>query len=109
MRLVAGIALVDRAAIMLRAVPPIGPVARHVLAIVDGLFLCAGLWTPISASLAALLGLSDAISQRWDPWAGILLATIGAGLALLGPGAWSIDARLYGWKRITVPGRSRES
>jgi hypothetical protein len=23
-------------------------------------------------------------------------------LALLGPGAWSIDARLFGWRRIDV-------
>jgi uncharacterized membrane protein YphA (DoxX/SURF4 family) len=27
-------------------------------------------------------------------------ALMGLGLALLGPGAWSIDARLYGRKRI---------
>jgi hypothetical protein len=33
--------------------------------------------------------------------------TIGAGLALLGPGAWSVDARLFGWKRIDV--RDRKS
>jgi len=32
----------------------------------------------------------------------IMLATIGASLALLGPGAWSIDARLYGRRRIDI-------
>jgi hypothetical protein len=31
-----------------------------------------------------------------------LLAGLGAALALLGPGAWSVDARLYGWKRIEI-------
>jgi hypothetical protein len=35
-----------------------------------------------------------------DPWIYILLGTIGAALALLGPGAWSVDARFFGWKRL---------
>jgi hypothetical protein len=32
----------------------------------------------------------------------VLLATVGAALAALGPGAHSIDARLYGRKRIEM-------
>ena len=36
-----------------------------------------------------------------------LLATLGAALALMGPGAWSVDARLSGWRRIHIP-RQRE-
>jgi uncharacterized membrane protein YphA (DoxX/SURF4 family) len=35
----------------------------------------------------------------------ILLATLGTAVALLGPGAWSVDARLFGWKRINIPNR----
>jgi hypothetical protein len=34
-----------------------------------------------------------------------LLATLGAALALMGPGAWSVDARLAGWRRIHIPMR----
>ena len=32
----------------------------------------------------------------------VLVATLGAALALLGTGAWSVDARLFGWKRIDL-------
>jgi putative oxidoreductase len=37
-----------------------------------------------------------------DPSIYILLSSMGAALALLGPGAWSVDARLFGWKRINI-------
>jgi hypothetical protein len=42
-----------------------------------------------------------------DPWIYILLATLGGALVLLGPGAWSVDARLFGWKRLEI--RPRKS
>jgi putative oxidoreductase len=32
-----------------------------------------------------------------------MLAALGASLALVGPGRWSIDARLFGRKRILTP------
>jgi hypothetical protein len=35
-----------------------------------------------------------------DAWSQILLATTAAALAMLGPGVWSIDARLFGRKRL---------
>jgi hypothetical protein len=40
-----------------------------------------------------------------DRWVWLLLGTAGAALAMLGPGLWSIDARLFGWRRIEVPPR----
>ena len=65
------------------------------------LLLLAGLWTPIAATLAAvdalLIALSHAAYARY--W---LIAVVCVALALLGPGAWSIDARLFGWKRIEI-------
>jgi hypothetical protein len=35
----------------------------------------------------------------------VLLVALGAALAMIGPGAWSLDARLYGWRRIEIPKR----
>jgi len=105
MRLVAGIALISRGLTRLPAGPPIQPAALEVLVIAAGMLLLAGLWTPILGSLVAVFGLWNAIAQPEDLWANILLGTIGASLALLGPGAWSVDARLFGWKRIAVNDR----
>ena len=70
-----------------------------------GLFLCAGLWTPIAGGATAIIGLWSAFARPADPWSQLQLAILGAGLAMLGPGAWSIDARLFGRKRINFPDR----
>ena len=77
------------------------------VAVVAGLLLLAGLWTPIAGSLGAAISIWFALNLVEDPLAGILLATMGAGLALVGPGAWSADAKLFGWKRIDVGDRSK--
>ena len=66
-----------------------------------GLLLVVGLWTPVAATLAAVDGLVNGLSHPASAryW---LVAAICVALALLGPGAWSIDAKLFGWKRIDV-------
>jgi len=107
LRLVAGVAATVHGLRGLEAGLPAGAILLNVLSIAAGILLLAGVWTPLSGSVIAALELWNLISIRpADPWPDIFLATIGAALALLGPGAWSIDARLFGWKRIDLGDRS---
>jgi len=43
------------------------------------------------------------LSRGVDARIPIILATLSATLAMIGPGAWSIDARLFGRKHIEAP------
>jgi putative oxidoreductase len=108
LRLVAGCASIVHGLTKLETGLPLGAILMQSLSMAAGILLVAGLWTPVSGSLLAALELWNWISANpADPWPNILLATIGAALALLGPGAWSVDARLFGWKRIDLGGKGR--
>src|SRR5262245_61151402 len=104
MRLVAGSALIIHGLKTLLNGPPIQ--VLPVFGIAAGILLLAGLWTPISGALVAAFALWHTFSQLGNPWSCIFLATIGAALAMVGPGAWSADAWLFGWKLMSSPGRS---
>jgi putative oxidoreductase len=75
----------------------------QVIAAGAAMLLLFGLWTPVAGVLMAIAELCLAFSRATDPWMHILLGTLGAALAMLGPGAWSVDARLFGRKRIRIP------
>ena len=74
----------------------------RLLAIADGVLLISGLWTPIAGSLVIGFAIWQTVLHQENPYPGILLASIGAALALVGPGALSMDAWLFGWKRIDI-------
>jgi uncharacterized membrane protein YphA (DoxX/SURF4 family) len=67
-----------------------------------GLLLIIGLWTPVVATVMVLLELRQIILRHGDPASDILLCALAFAITLLGPGAWSVDARLFGWKRIEI-------
>jgi len=106
LRLVAGAGLVQQVIMGMRARPPIGIATLDVLLAIAAMLLLAGLWTPIAGAIVAMIELwTTYFSHPPDPWIFILLGTLGVSLALLGPGAWSVDARLFGWKRIDIGNR----
>ena len=104
MRLATGGALILEAIQALQAHLPLGLVLLYALSVGLGLLLIAGLWTPIVAGLAAVEALLSAFSFG-HPRQGVLLAAFAGALALIGPGTWSVDARLFGWKRLEIRDR----
>jgi uncharacterized membrane protein YphA (DoxX/SURF4 family) len=106
MRLSAGMAMIVQGVLALLAGPPLGAFLFQLISIGLGLLVLAGLWTPVAGALVAVEALWNVFSSD-HPWRWIMLATIGAALALIGPGAWSIDARLFGWRRLEI--RDRKS
>jgi len=67
-----------------------------------GALILAGLWTPVAASCLAVLQGTLAFAGQAFASTPLVLALIGLSLVMLGPGSWSIDARLYGRKRIDL-------
>jgi putative oxidoreductase len=99
---VAGIVLLQSAISTLLVVHEVAPAILQALAGGAGILLLAGLWTPIAGVVVMVIELWNAFSQPADASLHIILAGLGAALALLGPGAWSVDARLFGWKRLDL-------
>lgn len=67
-----------------------------------GLLLLIGLWTPLAGIVMAISELFMLFSHQADPLSCVLLATLGATSAMIGPGAWSVDARLFGRKEVRI-------
>lgn len=81
-------------------------IGRDFVAAIAGILLIAGFWTPVVGILAAICELWTAFSghslPRDNQWIHVLLALLTAAVAMLGPGAWSVDARLFGRRRFDV-------
>jgi putative oxidoreductase len=105
MRLVAGTTLVHGSITGLWGEPQFERAILQILSIIAGILLLAGLWTPIAGIFAAVIELWYAYSLLGDALPHILLMTLAIALVLVGPGALSVDARLFGWKRIDIRNR----
>jgi putative oxidoreductase len=67
-----------------------------------GALLLIGLWTPVAGVIACLLQVGNLLMADATIELHVLRAAMGLCLVLLGPGAWSIDARLFGRKRVEI-------
>jgi uncharacterized membrane protein YphA (DoxX/SURF4 family) len=76
---------------------PLGVALSVALALTGG-GLLIGLWTPACALLLAIFECYEAVMGPWDLHSARFVVAVS--LAMLGPGAWSLDARLYGRKVI---------
>jgi hypothetical protein len=109
LRLVVGFALVSSAGSALLSSPAIPMTILSVLLSAAAILLIIGLFTPIVGTLVALIESCRLFVISADRLVYLLVATFGAALAMLGPGLWSVDARLFGWKRIEPTPRKRQN
>jgi putative oxidoreductase len=107
MRLVVGAVLFARASLQLSD-PPLQASLSFASLAAPGLLLVIGLWTPLAGIAVAAIEIFQ-ISIPHDVFVPLLTGTVGGALAMLGPGRWSVDARLFGWKRIDPHLRGRSS
>ena len=79
------------------------------LAIAAGAALLLGFFTPVASLLAVLDGLGAALSllppslPAASAPTDLLLALMAAAVFLLGPGAFSLDARRFGRREVVIP------
>jgi len=99
-RLVTGIALLHEGIALFKETPPAATSAPQAMGAVLAIFVMIGFWTPVTGILIAAVEGWIAFVFPGDAMTAILLATFGATLAMIGPGAYSVDARLFGRKQI---------
>ena len=94
--------------------PAPGPVTLGLISLAAGALLLIGLLTPVAAAVAGLGGIGIACSllpASTPPpvnsgMALLFAASILFAVIILGPGAFSVDARLFGRREIIIPRRS---
>jgi putative oxidoreductase len=106
LRLVLGSVLMEQGLSGLHSAPFLTAVAVHLAAALAGIFLTVGLWTPAAGFVVLACEFWMAIIVPTDLQQRALLGSNAAALAMLGPGAISLDNLLFGRKRMHVRGAS---
>lgn len=77
-------------------------IIANIVSVLGGLFLIIGFCVPYAAAaIVILLSIKMFMAHVTQP-EDLLLVTIGVCLIMIGPGAWSVDALLFGRRRIDI-------
>lgn len=117
LRIAAGVTMLVQGVSFLGTAHNSGPLlwAIGLLASISGIFLLFGYLTPIVCVLAGVVSLGSKFFwfQTSSPYlsetriATFLVVSIAIALICLGPGLFSIDARLFGRREIIIPAPSQ--
>jgi uncharacterized membrane protein YphA (DoxX/SURF4 family) len=77
-------------------------IGLRLLGLLAALLLLFGLYTPVAALIQVLLELTLTFAAPSVTALHLTRAAIGVALMGLGPGAWSLDSRMYGRKRVEL-------
>jgi putative oxidoreductase len=102
-RLLLGIAQLYCFFACVNTTPVCGTILPQSVGTVGGVLILVGLWTPVAGILVAIVEAWIAFSLPTSAALPAVLAVLSASLALIGPGAWSLDAWLFGRKHIELP------
>ena len=109
LRVTLGLPLVYGGAADLAAAHPTA--IPNVVAAMAGIFLLSGLFTPVAGATIVLVQLwmafAPAFANESERSMRFFLAAVSTSVAMLGPGAWSVDARRFGRKVFEIGGTRR--
>jgi hypothetical protein len=107
LRFVAGILLIHDGVRALVGFCPWEEILLQSTAVAAGMLLLFGLFTPMAGVLVVAIELCVALLTQGNLRNCVVLGSLGAALAMLGPGVRSVDALLFGRKRIDIRGPRR--
>jgi hypothetical protein len=74
-------------------------------AVLVSIALAIGIFTPVVSSIVCVYAIADLLIGLRLDWLVVSFVLNSIALALLGPGAYSLDARLFGLRVMVVPPR----
>lgn len=92
--------LFHQAAVLLMERSGVDLLSPQLAGAVLGLLILIGLWTPAVGMMIAVVETWIACGVGGNAWLSAVVAVMGGTLAMIGPGARSLDARLFGRKHF---------